>query len=323
MANKDSITIKGREVPVEIGKRDIIDLRFYPENPRIHSIVCQAGAIPTQDEIFEKLGKMEHVKQLMQSIKSNKGLKEPVVVLGDMVIEGNSRLAAYKLLAGKDPITWGAIKCKTILEQDVNGEIEAAILADHIAGKKDWAPYEQAGYLYRRVNVHGVSIEVILEEVPISKAAIINMINVYEFMILHKERDIDKWSYYDEYLKNRKIKSARLECEKLDGIIVSKIKSGEICKAIDMREKLPFIVTSKKILAKFISEEKDFQKCFESVESSGRNDGSYIKLHKFRNWLTEEQVNIADLVEPSKNKCKFEIDKIFKLIEKIAKKLGS
>lgn len=49
---------------------------------------------------------MEHVKQLRVSIESNGGLIDPLIVRdGDfMVLEGNSRLAAYRLLCRTDAV---------------------------------------------------------------------------------------------------------------------------------------------------------------------------------------------------------------------------
>ena len=74
----------------------------------------------TQEEIQAELGGMEHVKQLVQSIKTNKGLIDPVIVLDEtfIVLEGNSRLAAYRILAESEGVAWAKIKVK-ILPKDI------------------------------------------------------------------------------------------------------------------------------------------------------------------------------------------------------------
>jgi len=110
----DSITIKGKEIPVRIGFLLVGDLKFYPDNPRIYSMMSVTGREPTQEEVYDKLINMEHVRTLISTIKSNKGLREPIIVKDYLVLEGNSRLAAYKYLANQDPITWGTIKSPPI-----------------------------------------------------------------------------------------------------------------------------------------------------------------------------------------------------------------
>ena len=76
-----------------------------------------------------------------------------------VVLEGNSRLAAYRELAKNDAIKWGKAKVR-LLPDDISEELVFALLGEyHIIGRKDWAPYEQAGYLYRRNVTHGVSAQ--------------------------------------------------------------------------------------------------------------------------------------------------------------------
>ena len=146
----EKIRLRGKDIAATVGEIKHQDLRFYPENPRIYSIVHIDGAVADQKEIYEKLRRMEHVKQLVQSIKSNDGLHDPIIVKGRTVLEGNSRLAAYRMLSENDPVKWGFIKAK-VLPDDTSESMVFALLGEyHLIGKKDWAPYEQAGYLYRR-----------------------------------------------------------------------------------------------------------------------------------------------------------------------------
>ena len=128
------------------------DLKFYPENPRVYSFLDVANGVPDQETIEEVMTDMDHVKQLKESIKANGGLIDPLIVRdGDFVVlEGNSRLAAYRILQKQDPIKWAKVKCK-ILPSDISDKAIFTLLGQyHIIGRKDWSPYEQAGYLYRR-----------------------------------------------------------------------------------------------------------------------------------------------------------------------------
>ncbi|HMD89494.1 MAG TPA: hypothetical protein VKF38_10055, partial [Anaerolineaceae bacterium] len=65
-------------------------LKFYPQNPRIYSLLDTDEEIPDQKLIEEKLIGMEHVRELKQSIEANGGLIDPLIVRdGDfMVLEG-------------------------------------------------------------------------------------------------------------------------------------------------------------------------------------------------------------------------------------------
>ncbi len=97
------ITINKTEIPVEIVLVDVSTLLFYADNPRIYSIVRAGGALPTQDEIFDALREKQHVHQLQKDIRENGGLIDPLIVRTDSmeVLEGNSRLTAYRILAEK------------------------------------------------------------------------------------------------------------------------------------------------------------------------------------------------------------------------------
>jgi len=153
-----------------IGKRTFIvedtelaqvNLKFYVDNPRVYSVLRNMDDEPSQDEIEALMVDMDHVKQLKQSIEANGGLIDPLIVrAGDnVVLEGNSRLAAYRLLCRIDPIKWGMVRCK-VLPHDIDDSAIFTLLGQyHIVGRKDWSPYEQAGYLYRRIKDTKLPIE--------------------------------------------------------------------------------------------------------------------------------------------------------------------
>jgi hypothetical protein len=255
---------------------------------------------------------MEHVKELVQSIKVNGGLRVPVIVRGDMVLEGNSRLAAYRVLCSRDPAQWAEIKCH-ILREDVGDDIAFAILADHISGKKDWKPYEQAGYLYRRNRIHSVPLEQIASDLAMSLRKLKHLIMVYAFMV-----------DYDEYLKSTKIRKVRDANPGLDDLIVKKIRTGEIPMAVDVRDKLKAILTGeKRIVTKFVSGEKDFSESYELLTSRGGVDGHYKRLKTFRLWIVNDGLGkaVAKQDKAVVEKCRFELTKIQHATERLLKKL--
>jgi hypothetical protein len=199
---RDTITINKQEVQVKSGRMRQSDLRFFPENPRIYSIVSANSETPSQKTIEQRLGEMEHVKQLVQSIRANGGLTDPLIVReGDnVVLEGNSRLAAYRLLCRNDPIKWGIVKVR-LLPSDIGDDLIFALLGEyHIIGRKDWQPYEQAGYLYRRCMNYGVDPAALATEMGLATRTVNQLINTYSFMVNNKDNDVNHWSYYEEYL---------------------------------------------------------------------------------------------------------------------------
>lgn len=109
MTTTENLTIGNKEFTVELMELDQRTLKFYPENPRVYSVLNLAGEEPSQDEIEKLMCRQEHVKQLKESIVSNGGLIDPLIVrAGDFtVLEGNSRLAAYRILNQVDAIKMG------------------------------------------------------------------------------------------------------------------------------------------------------------------------------------------------------------------------
>ena len=323
----DIIQIRGSKIPVKVMEIGHAELDFYPENPRIFSIIQADKSAPTQDEIQERLSRSDHVKHLVQSIKTHGGLIDPIIVRGKdkVVVEGNSRLAAYRILSGVDPIKWGKIRCK-VLPSNVEEKYIFSLLGEyHIVGKKDWAPYEQAGYLYRQKNTNNMSENNLANEIGLKLNEVKLLIEVYDFMIKNHAVS-SRWSYYDEYIKSRKIKKARKEFPAMDKIVVKKIKSQEIPKAIDIREGLKKIVEAGgKTLKKFVNEEVDFEVSVERAKSGGKTESSFKKLNYFRDWIhrnkTKKELCELESSEPLLKKCVYELKKINAKTSELLKKL--
>ena len=96
-----TLRIRGNDIPTETRDIEQSKLHFYPDNPRIYSLVRSNGHAPDQEEILRELLTHEHVRILKEDIVQNDGLIDPLIVrAGDLVVlEGNSRLAAYRYLA--------------------------------------------------------------------------------------------------------------------------------------------------------------------------------------------------------------------------------
>jgi len=322
----DELVIRGKRIPVKICHLEHKRLHFYPENPRIFSIIGAGEKIPSQDEIEERLLGMEHVKALIQDIKRNDGLIDPVIVKdGSLeVLEGNSRLAAYRALSKDDPIRWGHIKC-VLLPPDMSEDAVFALLGQyHVKGKKDWAPFEQAGFLYRRYKNQGVDISDLAKEIGIGRGTVRQLVDTYQFMIDHNQTELSRWSYFYEYLRSKKIKKARDANDDFDKMIVKKVESGEISKATDIRDKLPIVATaSENILKKFAKGEVDFEEAYERAVDAGGDNASLRKLSAFRKWLGRKEVQdeMIELDGQAGKRARYELKRLAALTRSISDKL--
>lgn len=292
-----------KEGKLKIGKREWDvkecelpqnELIFYVENPRVYSALrTSPGHIPTQQEIEEHMCSLDRIKELKESIKENGGLINPLIVReGDWaVLEGNSRLAAYRLLAKIDPIKWGKVKC-TVLPADIDESTISTLLGVyHIVGTKDWSPYEQAGFLYRRKQNSKLPIEIIAKEVGITKGTAEKYIRVYEYMLEKNDLDPEKWSYYEELLKNGAITSEIQKDPDLEELIVTQIQNGEIETAADVRKigKIAKAKTkkAKKIFEQYKKGEKDLYSAYSEVQEDGGFDKAFQKVRDFREYITD------------------------------------
>jgi hypothetical protein len=323
----DFLLLRNKKIPVTLADISQSKLKFYLENPRLYSLAREEGHDPTQEEVEDLLAEMDHVKQLVQSIKENGGLIDPVIVQGgsNIVLEGNSRLAAYRLLAKQDPIKWGLIRAKVLPADIGEAEIFSLLGEYHIIGKKDWAPFEQAGYLYRRHISHKITIDQLARDINIGARKIGHLIDTYQFMLDNGERDVERWSYYDEYLKSNIINRAREKYPTLDEVIVKKIKSGEIQRAVDVRDDLKKIVEAGgRVLEKFVLEKKTFDQSVDAAIDKGVGDHSVRHVKKFKEWLgaADSQADIHALEGEPRNQCVYDLNKIQALVERVLRKLG-
>ena len=267
------------------------------------------------------------MKALIQDIKRDGGLTDPIVVrAGSLeVLEGNSRLAAYRALARIDPLKWAKMKCK-LLPEDLDESLIFALLGQyHIKGKKDWAPFEQAGFLYRRSTAHNIDAAQLAQEIGLSKHKVEHLIATYQFMLDHHETDTARWSYYDEYLKSRLIRKARLDQPGFDAHVVEKVQSGEIARAVDIRDRLPVICSAPKVLKKFANRAYDFEEACEQAVDAGADSTPYKKLATFRRWLTKPEAATAfgRTQGETRKKIEYELDKIAVRVEMVRGKLKS
>lgn len=306
------------------------ELKFYPENPRVYSALRGTStAEPEQAEIEKCMIQMDHVKKLKLSIEANGGLIDPLIVKegANIVLEGNSRLAAYRILNKTNPIKWGMVKC-ILLPSNISDTAIFKLLGQyHIVGRKDWSPFEQGGYLYRRMQTTKYPVAKMAEELGISAATAKNFVDVYTFMVENDDITPDKWSYYEEYLKNKSIREARENDKDLDTIVVEKIKSGEIERAQDIR-KLGDIISiktesSKENLAGIKAGAISITEAYNDLTVDKQISDINKQFERFKKLINGKDIvkTMQEADEESREKAKFELDKIQKRIVNILSKI--
>jgi hypothetical protein len=321
-----SMTIRGQEVPVDTQFVEHKKLRFFPDNPRIYSIVRANSKDPSQEDIQEQLLQLEHVRTLIADIRQNGGLTDPIIVIDGSfeVVEGNSRLAAYRHLATQDPVKWAQLKC-TLLPASIDHSLVFALLGQyHIKGKKDWKPYEQAGFLYRRFHEHKIDMKTLATDIGLSSKKIRHLIDTYQFMLDHNETDIDRWSFYDEYLKSSKIRKARETYSGFDNLIVGKINDEEIKKAMDLRDQLPTICAAAKVLKKFATGQIDFEDAHDAACAGGGESSELKRVEAFRKWVASDKAEgMLRAKGQVRDKILFELNKIHSRVGALRARLSN
>lgn len=323
----NTIKIKGIDYPIYEEELDQKQLKYYKDNPRIYSVINTAGYDPTQQEIEEQMCRLDHIRELKTSIVEFGGLAEPIYVRAGTfdVLEGNSRLAAYRLLNKQYPGgKWSHIRCNVLPEDIPESAIRALLGTLHLVGRTDWSPFEQAGYLYRIKNKENVTDDQLAKELGLKKADVSASIKIFTLMKEVDDVIPDHWSYYAEYCKSQSISKKRKEFKDLDKAFSEHVKGNRIKQAMDVRTCLSQVLNvadkvTDKSLQKFITGEYDVYDVMEEIQSTGKTDDSYKLLNAFRKKICDN--SIADnIIQNTDSKIDFELAKIQRQIERLIKK---
>ena len=326
------ITIGKKEYEVSEVQLNQCELLFYEENPRVYSALRADRSTPTQEVIEEKMTSMDHVKQLRLSIEQNGGLIDPLMVVKRnneyVVLEGNSRLAAYRLLAAKDPVKWQKVRACILPEEITDGDIFTLLGQYHLVGRKDWSVFEQAAYLHRQKESTGIATDILAKNVGLTKGKVDAYLKVYSFMLEHDDLRPDRWSYYEEYLKNRGINKYRETHPQMDEVFVKQVKTEQIKQAMDVRTVLGEIAKSKdktstKIMQDIIQGNVSIYDGHEKFKATGKASNGYQRIKKFHDLIDDDDFQKSLLLEATTNKSVvFELKKIQKAVNKLIQDMG-
>ena len=275
------IVLGGEKVVYQPIKVDILKLKYYLENPRVQYILSGYNQ-PTQDEVEKELWGLNSTKDLFQDIQSNKGVIDPIIIKGNIVLEGNSRLCACRKLhrdakTNEEKEYWRFISAIQLPDDVTDKQIFQLLGTYHIKGKAQWRTFEKAGYIWKMKNEFQMSIKEISKDIGISEAEIEQSLNSYTTMKKENVKDIEKFSYFAEFYKNRGIKKIRDQNPSIVKEFSTWVKDDRIPRAEAVRE-LPRILEDKKA-KKLFKEGGKFEACKEVA--FGRNpehESSFLKL---------------------------------------------
>jgi predicted transcriptional regulator len=331
---KSSIIVGDTEILTEIQLLPVKELCYYTENPRIFSILKQLGRNVTQEEIERKLWELDSTKDLYQDIKRNGGLLEEIIVRGREVLEGNSRLCAYRHLL-KNAIEaddtsglekWSNIRAR-VLPKDTPDETIFGILGIlHIRGKAEWRPYEQASYLFRQSEEYGKSPSELANQIGVSETTVKNMLQAYQMMEKSRVTDPNTFSYFVEFSKSRKLPDVQEFLPR--GVVLQDkfsewVKEERIPRAEAVRD-LPTILQDKSARQKFMDGKVSFDQALEIAKERHPEAVStfYSKLKKATEALRNvEEARVRDEIDEDKQK-KYIVRELYRVTRKFAKAVG-
>lgn len=326
---------------ITIGKKDFQitetimnqqDLVFYVENPRVYSVIRENGNDnPSQHDIEMYMRSMEHVKELKVQIEQNGGLLEALLVVQKadeyVVLEGNSRLAAYRILYEGNPSKWGKVRVNLLPDTITEEEIFTLIGSVHLNKKKDWTVFEQAAYVYRQKQLQKCPDSTLAKKVGLSAPTVKKYIDVYQFMVNANDTVQSHWNYYEQYVTSKDIQKYRDTYPEMDDVVVKQIKTGQIKMAKDIRDKLGKIAKasdkgSNRIMRDYINESVDIDEAYTRFEATGKSGNNYGKIKDFRVLMTSDEFLTSLKAESVGNaSISFELKKIKKALDKLLKEI--
>jgi len=334
----ETITVMGREISYEIKDVDISKLE-YSENPRINYIISKHPPEKiTQDFIEQELLKLDSTKERIKDLEENKGLIDEVYVLGNQVVEGNTRLCAFRRLSKKykDEPRWKTIKAR-ILHDSVNEEELFYILGTfHIKGKTKWDAYEKAAYIYKMINVLKKNPDDVAKQIGKQRKSVEAMLRAYEVMSQkyltteqnknNNSRDeLKKYSYFEAFFLQKDLTKRAEETPAFLDEFIDMVKTDKLKKAQNVRE-LPKILDNKKACKVFYQTEADiaFDEAIHTLHEHrpDKVDRFYKKIREFREIIQESEIlKVKCEIEENKNK-KAELDKCFREFKRFCKEIN-
>lgn len=339
MTPSDTTTpIKKRNVPYTMDVIDTSELMFWEENPRVYAAVQGHPDFPKaspqrkQEIIYQQMLKEESTARAKEGMERHGGLQEPLIVdlRGNIVIEGNSRLAAARKLAEKDESHWGALECKCY--NDITEEEKIALLNQmHIQGKVQWTPYAKAATYYRQWEKRHEDPQWTRTHVAdvngVSPSHVSQQIKIIETMVAEGDNEPRKYSWYKVVVDNKKLVK---EFDRLPGLqerVMETVKKARTADnedtntraAFKFRDELRAITAKPKILADYAKGKLNLDKAAERARMSSTAQ----KLRKAREHLQAiEKEDVDNMEDPERNETRRIVKRVRQELDRVAEFLN-
>lgn len=337
--SKNEIVVIGQKIQTKIEEIDIFKLNYWKENPRVNAIIKQKHRDTniSEEDIEKELWEKDSVKDLFKDIERHGGLIDEILVKNNIVLEGNSRLCAYRHLYKKaeknedseEILKWSYIRAR-IIPKETSDEVVFSILGTwHIKGKTQWDTYEKAAYL-KRMNIdYGYSLKDIANSISQTEKFVKDHIEAHDLMVENNVYTLEKFSYfYQLVLEKNKSKNSKI-FEKEPALIhrvIETILNEPLKRAENLRD-LPKILRDQKAKKMYLNRGADFNGALEISKDRHPEhaDSFYNNIKKITMILQECSVEkieeIKEEIKTDVNK-KYILEKVYKEVNSFCRKVG-
>ncbi len=336
------LTVNNIKIPYSPKEVDIFKVDFYKENPRINYIVSKMTEEEvTSQSIYNALFQKESTKDLIKDIEENGGLLEPILVINNLVIEGNTRLCAYRrLLERTQDEKWKYIKANVVSVPVSKKTIYSILSNYHIKGKNPWDPYEKAAIMKKMFD-EGYSHVEIAKMVGTNKRKVETTLKAYETMkdkylsAIENEREewdsigsdtehLKKYSYFEAFYTDKDLNKRAQDTPGFIDEFVEWVLEGRISKAQDVRElnNILKVNRAKKVFCEYEPEEAFIEaKLKLHWDRPDKVDPYYRLFETLREQIADSEINIIKEQIDENPHRKHTIKKCFSDLKKFCKEL--
>lgn len=330
--NKNEIVVIGQKIQTKIEEIDIFKINYWKENPRVNAIINQKykDRNVSDEDIEKELWEKDSVKDLYKEIERHGGLIDEILVKGNIVLEGNSRLCAYRHLYKRaeqkndenEMLKWSYIRAR-IIPSDTSNEVVFSVLGTwHIKGKTQWDTYEKAAY-FKRMNIdYDYSLKYIADSISQTEKFVKDHIEAHDLMVENDVYALDKFSYFYELVKNKKIKELTSKEPSVIPNTIQAIKEGRFKRGEEIRD-LHKVLKDKKAKKEFFDEKVEFHDALEITKyrHPEHADSFYNNIKKVTEILQSCPVKIIEEIKADGNK-KYILEKLYREVNSFCKKVG-
>src|SRR3989442_920789 len=203
-----------RTIKTKLVYRKVSALRFDIKNPRLKHL----GKIESGEHVERLLWKEPSTKTLFREIEYTQGLSTPLLIDSENVVrEGNRRLVCLRKLVEK--IVQGdsdvplfkisKVPCYVLPRDAKEDDIALYLTLEHVTGKKEWRPVNQAAHVFDLHNAYNLPFPRISEIIGRSQSTLRVMERAYRATLEYHDLYpgdsswMGKYSYFFEAYRHR------------------------------------------------------------------------------------------------------------------------